>query len=106
MAATVAAAPARSEPSAATVLEQIDKGDLMARMIVYGYSNGYDWANTELRDKKRAQLFCIPDKLVITPDQNTQILRDYVTAHPDMRTFPAGMVLLYAYIDTFPCGSK
>lgn len=96
---------AQAEPSAEEVISMIDKGDQMALLILDGYANGMEWANTELESRGDALLFCAPRKLAITAEQNADILRQYIKTPPGSRVadLPAGIVLLNALRATFPC---
>jgi hypothetical protein len=95
--------PAKAEPSAAQFLSDIAKGGTAQLWMLYSYSVGFQWANAQVRYDKGKPLFCQAGKLAITPDQNAQILRDYVSRHPDKGKTQAGLVLLMAYQETFPC---
>lgn len=97
------ATPARAEADARTFLERIDRGDEVFLHMLDGYASGLGWANGYLEHLGRPRLFCPPERLAITAQQNADILRRYVAAEPAAATAPAGLALLYALRATFPC---
>lgn len=101
----VASSPARAEPSAKEVLSLIDKGDQVALLILDAYSNGMDWANSELQSRNTPRLYCAPRNLAITANQTADILRQYLKSPDGSVTshLPAGLILLRALQATFPC---
>lgn len=102
-----APSPARAENSAKWFLDQIDGGNTVALVVLDGYANGMSWANTDLKLRGLPPLFCEPDRLAITAQQNADILRRYVDgAGAALAEDPAGLVLLYALKDTFPCDNS
>ena len=103
LAALVPLAPARAEQSATQFLADIDRSNTTSLLVLYGYGDGFGWANTELARNGEKRLFCVPGKLAITPEQNAEILRSYVKNHPVFGGAPGGFALLRAYEDTFPC---
>lgn len=96
-------APARAELDARTFLERIDRGDTVALLVLDGYANGFAWANTYLERHGQTKMFCAPERLAITAQQNADILRRHLIAEPALATAPAAMALLFAYQATFPC---
>lgn len=97
------ATAARAEPTADRFISQIDDGDSLATLVLYGYATGFGWANGQIEVDKGKPLFCQTSKLAITPDQNVRILRDSLKRHPSYGSAPAGLALLRAYQETFPC---
>jgi hypothetical protein len=96
-------APARAEPDARTFLEKIDKGEKIYLTVLNGYGVGLGWANTYVAEQGQPKIFCPPDKLAITAEQNVEILRRFVAVDPSIATAPAGMAMLFAYRSEFPC---
>jgi hypothetical protein len=68
-----------------------------------GSGNGFSWANAQLYVDHKIRLFCVPDKVVLTPDQELDILKRYVLEHPIYADASAGGALLAALVDAFPC---
>ena len=101
-----ASSSAQAEPSASYVMKQIDGGGKIDLLILDAYSNGFEWANTDLKIKHEVPLFCAPQSLAITPDQNASILRDVLRDKPALAEAPAGLAMLYALKQTFPCEAK
>lgn len=95
--------PARAEADAKTFLAEIDAGKKTYLYILDAYANGFDWANTDLRAAKRQPLYCLPAKLAVTAEQSGAILRQFIKQNPVAANWPAGMALLEAFKDTFPC---
>lgn len=104
--ALVAAHPARAEASADEFLKGMNRGDDMSTVLLLAYTVGFSWANTELQMAGRPMLYCVPPKLALRREQAGSILLQYVKAHPKSRTFPAGMVMLDAMQQTFPCSTQ
>jgi hypothetical protein len=92
-----------AEPNSADALSQLDKGDTNVALILYGYATGYGWANAELRYDNKPRLYCEPEEFIPTIDQNILILREFIKRHPTYAQAPAGLGLLEAYKEMFPC---
>jgi Rap1a immunity proteins len=61
------------------------------------------WPNARLHLDGRPQLYCEPKMLALTSEQDISILRRYVKEHPETKDKPAGVVMLLAMQDIFPC---
>ena len=107
LASLALATPARSEDTAKEVLAEIDGQNQgiskLMTLIMAKTGNGIEWANTRVESKGGKALFCMPEKLGLTSSQITEMLRGYVKEHPYTADLPAGLILVSAYIDTFPC---
>ncbi|CCE06458.1 hypothetical protein BRAS3843_1730027 [Bradyrhizobium sp. STM 3843] len=93
--------------SARTFLDNYDKygvpmQDFYEKMLGAN-ENGMSWANAAIEVEGGVKLYCMPDSLALAPQQNVQILRQYVTDHPEHAKRPFGLVLLSALRETFPC---
>ena len=99
----VCSTPAMAEGTANAFLEAIDSQSNITLQILNGYMNGMDWMNTELGSIGQPMIYCAPEKLAITADQNADILREYVRENKWIGEVPAGLALLQAYKATFPC---
>ena len=98
---------ANCEPKANDLLEFIDSDheDLHQAATTYmnGLSRGLFWANVRLAASERAQLYCEPDNLSLTSDQIVSIFRNYMAKNSSDGEEPAGMILMFALKDVFPC---
>jgi hypothetical protein len=97
------AAPTPPYVDAMTILARIRRGDATALLVLDGYADGFEWANTYLEAQGQPKIFCAPERLSITAEQNADILRRHLIATPSLAAAPAAMALLYAYRATFPC---
>jgi hypothetical protein len=103
------ASPIKAEASADEFIRILDRGGASAEtatIFLHGISNGLDWANTELKGQKRAQLYCVPPKLGLSVSQSILIFRDHLKRNPENGQYPAGLVMLEAMRTTFPCKSE
>ena len=104
--AALISSPASAEPDASTFLQRIDQGGAqgeIAKHTLSAYENGLGWANAHLENEGQRRLYCPPGQLALTPDQVVDIFRRFVARNPEAGNSPAGMVLLFALQDTFPC---
>lgn len=102
----LSASPAvADEISAAEVIRLIDKGGKVPLAFIHGQAAGLGWANATLKNQGRPLLFCQPEMLAINPEQAVDIMRDYLMRHPEHSDFEAGLILLAAHKEVFPCGS-
>jgi hypothetical protein len=63
-------------------------------------------AYVEYKAPDHPRVICIPQNLALTADQTRDILERFVQRHPEHGTKSSGlldMVLIYAFVDTFPC---
>lgn len=73
------------------------------QLHIQGVETGLSWANTILKDRKQAPLYCQPEKLVLTTPQVIDIIRRTLekdTFQPDMTI---DLVLAVGLMNTFPC---
>jgi len=108
LAASVSSSAANAEASTSEMLAVIDGGgDAVAsdkvRLWINGSVSGLTWANAELESKHRPKLFCTPAQLQLTLDGDVDILRQYLKRHPNDATERAGMVMMEAMQEKFPC---
>lgn len=100
------AAPARAEADARSFLARIDAGGPEAEMLaelLLAYGEGISWANVQMAENGQPRLYCPPANRALTVAQNVNILRRFVERIPEAGSSPAGLVLLFAYKDAFPC---
>jgi hypothetical protein len=100
--------PAHAEPSASEALKDMAKADQSAIPSVFlnGAVAGLTWANSWLDLDGKPRLFCPPDKLALTLEQDISILRHYVEEHPLLKDRPLSAVMLFALQDAFPCKGR
>ena len=72
-------------------------------VILGAFGVGIEWASVAVERDGGKPLFCLPTKLALTPVQQADMLRRHVKEYPFTADSPAGLVLLKAYQDTFPC---
>ena len=99
----LATTPAFAELSAKSILERLAQGDSASKFYLMGNGNGLSWANSALYNKHMPLLFCVPEKVALTSEQELDILKRYVVENPATADRPVGAVLLTALIDAFPC---
>lgn len=76
---------------------------------IAGLGKGYYWANSQLKHKKQARLFCQPERLFLNADNYISILNkeikytdyDYTTDDTIIE-----VILLRGLEKTFPCSKK
>lgn len=91
--------PAAAEMSAQEFMQQVDRGEQVPQVYMAGIATGIEWANASASKK----LYCAPQKLAITADQNLSMLREVLRETPRLATSPLGLVLMISYERTFPC---
>jgi hypothetical protein len=99
--------PAFAEVDAQTFLKGYDGSGpddraTLAR-ILGATENGIAWTISAVKHDHGIDVFCTPNKLALTDQQDVDILRRYVQVHPKDGTYPYGLVLLMALRDAFPC---
>ena len=83
-------------------LEKPKQGKL-AETILHVVSHSLGAANAELEFDGKAPLYCVPDRLALTVEQNRSIFEVYLSRAPEMGELPYFMVMLSALQETFPC---
>ena len=101
--------PAQAEETAKDTLAYIDGADEevanLYNVFVSALGTGIQWANVVAHDNGQP-IFCPPEKLAITRDQKVQLLRTIVKDNPRLANASAGLALMLAYKETFPCPTK
>jgi hypothetical protein len=98
--------PAHAQRTADEFLRIVDAGGPAAdvyKIWIHGVADGIGWANAELRRGGQRPLYCPPEKLPLTADQEVEVLRSLVREHPGSGASPAGLVLFVALQRMFPC---
>ena len=101
-AATVSA-PAHAEADSQTFIAKVDAGNTVMLLVLDAFAYGMSWSNGAVVAKNQKPLFCLPEKLGMTPEKNLEILRRYVASHPEMAGERFSLTMLKAYEATFPC---
>ena len=101
------ATPAAAEMGAQEFLSDYDNGTPETRrlyeQILGATENGISWANIKVDHDGQPRIYCESAKLALDAQQNVDLLRRYVKAHPNEKTLPYGLILLSALVETFPC---
>ena len=93
-----------AEETADYFIAKLAKQDPMTVVYLGGLFSGIAWGNGEMDGKN--PIYCQPEKLSLTFEQEISILEEFVKSHPSMGKFPVGGVVLQAMSVTFPCTSK
>jgi hypothetical protein len=93
--------PAYAEPTAADVLAAL--GGSHPDQLVKVIAEGFSWANASLSSDGKPPLFCTPQNLVLTPEQEIDILKRYVQDKPKFGGVEVGFALMEALKHAFPC---
>ncbi len=77
------------------------------KAYIYGVGIGISWANTELRVRNQAALYCPPSKLALGPNNYLDILarqmKDVEISKKISLDDPLEAILLEGLMRTFPC---
>jgi hypothetical protein len=99
--------PAQAEDSAKIYLEKIDQSDPQEssrhRSVLAAFGIGLFWANIHLVATGGKPIYCQPENLVLTDYQEVDMVRRYIKEFPDAANAPAGLVVLKALQNVFPC---
>ena len=82
--------PAFAELSALDALSLYRKKDAAISLFINGLGQGYSWVNTDLAFANRRRLFCIPHTLVLTVDQQIDIVDRHLKRIPADGELPVG----------------
>jgi hypothetical protein len=107
----VAFSQARAEITAGEFLRMLDSGREKGSYVTYlrGVSDGIGSYNSLLdsmsSDVKNSthKMYCPPEHVAFTSDQEIQMLRLYVRRHAESEVQPIGMVMLLTFVDALPC---
>jgi hypothetical protein len=92
-----------AEPTVSATLERLERGDPAGKYFLMGLGAGLSWANATLNSEHKQLIFCVPEKVALTSEQELDILKRYVQANPEFGNLSVGAVLVAALIDAFPC---
>lgn len=94
-------APAEGPGSAGGALALIRAGNPALVAELQGMSDAFAVANSFLRIKGQAPLFCVGRGL--KEGEHVEILEAHVRRYPDQRRAPTPIALAYAMVARFPC---
>ena len=83
-----------------TLYQQLVHGNAGATGYVVGVNDGVQIAQYHLPAQDR--LFCTPS--VATGSELTRVVQEYLQADPEIRPYPAGILVVRALASAFPCG--
>jgi hypothetical protein len=99
-----------AEPTLTEILRDYDNPKLSADQRTTITSNlasietALGWANTALRvQKMQSGLYCLPDDLMIEPQELINLLRDALWDEPRLGNLPIGFAVLATLQRAFPC---
>jgi hypothetical protein len=97
--------PAYAEPTARDTLVALGgrHPDQYIKYYIHGIGTGIAWANSRLENKHMPRLYCEPEKVALTVEQEIDILERFVREYPKLGEIPVGAVLTLALMDAFPC---
>jgi hypothetical protein len=82
------------------------KDRAMEYTYLHGIIDGFLWANAKLSlGRHEGPIFCQPQKLDLTPEQELSILEEYLKGHPEDADLPLGLLARLALEETVPCAS-
>jgi hypothetical protein len=71
---------------------------------VSGIGTGLEWYGSYLRSRNEKPVYCAPETLSLTVENDMQLLTAFIATHHLPDNIPVGLALLQAYIEAFPCG--
>jgi len=101
--ALVFAQPARAEYTVKQFREL--KENPAFQFYILGVGTGFKWANAHLKNEKRPQLFCEPDKLALNGENFMDLLTGYIEHYKPVikDDWTVELMLLRALEEAFPC---
>jgi hypothetical protein len=102
--------PAHAETTAFEFLSRYegasDDGKRWLVGYVTGLVTGYGWANTTLKVKGQAQLYCMSDEDAVANEEVLGLVRKAIRKDRKVGHAPFGMAVLASLSRRFPCGTK
>lgn len=97
--------PAVAEMSGKEFKAQMKDSEMVpyVKLYLHGIGCGIGWVNSSLEQDNQKPYFCPPRNLIITEDDEVQMLNEYIDDHPEAAKYPIGLLLLQAYRSAFPC---
>ena|ERR1051325_3654461 len=96
-----------STAAAEMLVEEMFKrrGEEITRVYIAGLEAGMGYANANLANDGKRELFCLPKDITSTPEQMIDIIDAFVRAHDRSITQgeAVGLVLLAALKEKYPC---
>jgi hypothetical protein len=94
-----------AEPLTKDVLADIRANNAVSKLYLRGLSDGFAWANISSAHDGNPKLFCQPETIALTIEQLIDIFKRFSKENPNFDNSSAGMVLLFALKEAFPCKS-
>ena len=91
------------ETSTRDALKDYDKRNPIAVAYLQGLRTGLEWANTANHDMHQRFVYCAPSNIGLTLEQYVRVIKDYVNKNPKLNEMPAGLAMVFAARDAFPC---
>ncbi len=102
--------PVHAETTATEFLQQYkmasDDGKRWLVGYITGIVTGYGWANTTLKVKEQAQLYCMSDEEALGDEEILGLVAREARKDKKVGYAPFGMAVLTALSRRFPCGKK
>jgi hypothetical protein len=70
---------------------------------VSGIGTGLEWYSSYLRSRNEKPIYCAPETLSLTVENDMQLLTAFIATHRLPDNIPLGLALLQAYVEAFPC---
>jgi hypothetical protein len=88
----------------AFITEYKDGAKVYAKLYIRGVAEGLEWYNSLVDTRQIGKpAYCEPEKLGLVDGQYVSMMKTFLAKHPNTKTMPVPLVLLYALKDTFPC---
>ncbi|QCI67201.1 Rap1a/Tai family immunity protein [Phreatobacter stygius] len=94
---------AEANQTASQFLTSFRARDARSVSFLVGLTEGFGWANAQLRASNQRMLFCAPRDVGFTPLQHADILAAYLRRQPRRSDVDVGLVMLAALAEQFPC---
>jgi hypothetical protein len=87
--------------------DQYEHGNQVVRLAIgfylLGLEDAFGWANSHQIKSGVGPTYCPPEKLTLTVQDDVNILKQFITAHPETADYPTGLIFRHALQDRFPC---
>ena len=94
---------AGGETSTRDALRDYDKGNPIAVAYLQGLRTGLEWANSANQEMHQRLVYCAPSDIALKLEQYVRVMKDYVSKYPKLNEMPAGLAMVFAARDAFPC---
>lgn len=99
---------ASAEPTAKDLIEADANDDdltIVRNLVFQTYYDAFMWASifVEVNSDGQSGIYCPPRNIVMQTEQVKSIFIEFIKNHPDQSEQAAGIVMLMALRDAFPC---